>query len=170
MSKQVLMNTQDIRRLKGAVFRSWPVELKHRVAKGYLRGHEECLKETKGKKGHGMGPPQWHTFPCIVKVCSEAAAPDSPERKVLEEHRDRFTEAKCYRNIVTTCRLGAHFQSTHKKLEIPYRGDFMTPVIDAISSVLAAEGFEEYEGQANAGGIEREMEELMGMREPTVGG
>ena len=98
--KQVIMNTQDARMLKGMLLRVWQIDSKCILGARMSEQTVAYNTATQGKSGHGQGPPDAWAWKGMIRGAIEGDNPALRDAvSVLMAHWQQATQKQVLKNL-----------------------------------------------------------------------
>ena len=158
--KMAVVVEQQLRLTQAAAFRSLPLPVSSEYYKYLQQAYAQYTAQTKGNKGHGLGPPDTFNAAALVLVAAQTAQPDDKAKfdEFLASCKPGSKPAKL---AVLLCRCEKMYGNTHKRLLLRLRDHDLE---DLLVKHIECTGVEEFHGPRPAGYLANTAQTLLDSR------
>ena len=158
--KMAVVIEQQLRVTQAAAFRSMPLPVTSEYYKYLQHAYAQYSSQTKGNKGHGLGPPDTFNAAALVLVASQTASPE--DKAKFDEYLNSCKPGtKAAKMAVLLCRCEKMYGNTHKRLLLRLRDRVLE---DLLVKHIESAGVEEFHGPRPAGYLATTAQTLLDSR------
>ena len=140
--KMAVMVEQQLRVTQAAAFRSLPLPVTSEYYKFLQHAYAQYSAQTKGNKGHGLGPPDTFNAAALVLVAAQSAKPE--DKATFEQYLESCKPGtKAAKLAVQLYRCEKMYGNTHKRLLLRFSDRAFE---DLLVQCIESTGVEEFYG------------------------